>query len=361
MNRDTNPQVTIHFDIWTAIRTTFLIVGVLMFINVLGDIMPTIKLVGMAFFLALALNPAVSRIARMLPSRSRVMATGASFILVVAFLAGFFAITGPPIAHQISEFAGELPSKIDEFKTSDNFLANTIDKYDIDTEIREAASKVADRLTGDGDGLIGTVNRLTSTLVSIVAVLIMTFMMLVEGPGLIDRAWAFTDKTKLAKRKKLAQKMYESVTGYVNGQLLIALIASSIAFVVMVLLRVPNAVAMAGIVGMLGLIPLIGATLAAAIVVMSTMLVDVTLALIMAVYFLIYQQVENATIQPMIQGRKNDLSALTVFVVALLGVNIAGLLGAFIAIPAAGSAKVLIDDYLDGRSLRRQPPKKSKA
>ncbi|MEM6997388.1 MAG: AI-2E family transporter [Patescibacteria group bacterium] len=341
-----NKKMSVEFDVAMVIRTTVLVVAILLIINVISDLASTIGLVITAAFLAVAVNPVVSRIAGMLPSKSRTKATGASFVLVMLFLIGFFTITIPPIASQVSDFATDLPATVEEFKNQDNFLANAVERYELDADISQAARDIASRV-GSGDGVLNTVSALTSTVYRVVAVLIMTFMMLVEGPGLIKRFWALTDRKKLAKRKQLASQINEVITDYVNGQLIIATIAASVSLIVMVVLGVENALAMAGIVGMLGLIPLIGATLAAAIVVLSTVLVSVKLAIVMAIYFIIYQQIENATIQPYIQGKRSPLSALMVFISALVGANIAGLLGAFLAIPFAGSLKVIFDDYIE--------------
>lgn len=106
-----------------------------------------------------------------------------------------------------------------------------------------------------------------------------------------------------------------------------------------------NPIALAGIVFLFGLIPLIGNTIAALIVVLFCLFSSVNLAIGIAIYFLIYQQLENATLQPMIQSRSNQLTPLIVFVAALLGAGVSGLLGALVAIPTAGCLKVLFDEY----------------
>jgi predicted PurR-regulated permease PerM len=140
------------------------------------------------------------------------------------------------------------------------------------------------------------------------------------------------------------------VTGYVNGQLFIATVAALFAMVALLIsstiLGVSiNAVALASIVGLIGLIPMIGNTIAAIIVIIFCLFVSLPLAIIMAVFFLVYQQVENATLQPYIQSKYNELTPLTVFVAALLGVSIAGFLGALVAIPVAGCLRIILVEY----------------
>ena len=339
-------KVTITFDMLTVVKLTLVVVAVLLAVELLTDLKPFLTLVVTSAFLAIALNPAVSKITHKLPSKNRTLATGAAFVLVVSFVSLFLTLTLPPIVRQVSHFATNLPETVENFKSQDNFLSNLVNRYDLDTEISATAKDIAAKAAGFDGGLSDTVNKVTTTFVNLIAVLIMTFMMVVEGPQWIKKALRFSDQGKLARRRRLLKQMYEVIVGYVNGQLIIAVIAASVALVAMVILRVPNALAMAGIVGMFGLIPLIGATLAAAIVILSTLLVNVKLALIMGVFFVVYQQIENSTIQPYIQGRRSSLSALTVFTVALIGVSLAGVLGAFLAIPLAGCLKILVDDYL---------------
>ncbi len=124
-----------------------------------------------------------------------------------------------------------------------------------------------------------------------------------------------------------------------------------------------NAIALAGIVAIGGLIPLIGNMLAAALVVLACMLTSVPMALAMAVYFVVYLQIENATIQPHIQAKQNELTPLLVFISALLGVGLGGLLGALVAIPAAGCLKIIVLDYFSRRKhmLNKAAGKPAKA
>jgi len=150
--------------------------------------------------------------------------------------------------------------------------------------------------------------------------------------------------------------MYRIVTGYVNGQVLLALLVSMLGLVALLisstLLHVSvNAVALAGIMFFTGLIPMIGHLIGAVIVVTACLFVSVPLAIIMLIFIFVHQQVENITLQPYIQAKFNELTPLLVFIAALLGIGFGGLIGAFIAIPAAGCAKILVEDYLEKRKI----------
>lgn len=159
--------------------------------------------------------------------------------------------------------------------------------------------------------------------------------------------------------------MYGVITGYVNGQVLIAAIATFFAMIALLIatqiLDVSiNIVAAGAIVFLLGLIPLVGNTLAAILVVIICLFTSVPLAIIMAIYFPVYQQLENITLQPHIQARTNQLTPLVVFAAAIIGAGFGGLLAAFVAIPVAGCLRILLE-YHFGTKLVPTEEKVAKA
>ena len=175
--------------------------------------------------------------------------------------------------------------------------------------------------------------------------------MLVEGPKWIEKFWNVHPKTHRAHRQHIAKKMYSVVVGYVNGQLLVAFIASMSALVMMTVLKlfginIPFIIPLAAIVGLFGLIPLIGATIGSILVVVVALFESIAAAVIMAIFFLVYQQVENNAIQPIIQAKSVELSPLVILISAILGVTVAGLLGAIFAIPIAAWIRILALDYI---------------
>jgi predicted PurR-regulated permease PerM len=261
---------------------------------------------------------------------------------------------------QTADFITDVPSTINEFQNQDSTLANFVRRYNLNEQLNDLSRDFSRRVIPQVRGeIFSTATRIGSTIVSVITVLVLTFMMLVEGPLWIRRFWALQPSRNREHNKILARKMYRVVTGYVNGQLLVAIIAGAFALVALLitstLLDVSiNAVALAGIIALTGLIPMIGATIGAVIVVFISLLASAPLALIMAIFFLIYQQIENVTIQPYIQSRQNELTPLLVFIAALVGVGFGGILGAFIAIPAAGCIKIGIEEYLTRKKMAHE-------
>jgi predicted PurR-regulated permease PerM len=146
--------------------------------------------------------------------------------------------------------------------------------------------------------------------------------------------------------------IYRQVGGYVTGNLAISVIAGLLATFVLLLLGVPFAVALGLLVGLLDLIPLVGATFAAVIVVGVGFLHSVLAGIVLIVFFVVYQQVENHILQPLVYNRTVALSPLAVLISILIGAELAGVLGALAAIPVAGAIQVVILDFLQARRER---------
>jgi predicted PurR-regulated permease PerM len=338
----------------TIVRIILLIVATYFGIRFALYISNVLVLVFVAFFLALALNPAVSWFARKLRLKSRITATGISFLTVIAILSLFLIYVVPPLVRQTVVFVDELPENIESLQTDDTATGRFVRRYNLDEQLEGFKDNVQERTKNVGEPVVATAGRVGNALLSIITVLVLTFMMLVEGHVWIKKYFSVIPKKRREHQKMLAKKMYRVVTGYVNGQLLLALIAASLAFIVMViastLLNVSiNAVALAGILIFTGLIPMIGNAIGGVIVTLACLFVSTPLAIIMGIFFVLYQQIENVSLQPYIQAKYNELSPLLVFVAALVGVGLGGFLGALVAIPTAGCLKILLLDYLERR------------
>ena len=144
--------------------------------------------------------------------------------------------------------------------------------------------------------------------------------------------------------------MYQAMVGYVNGKLLAAVLAGISTARALVILGVPYAAALALVLALLSIIPIFGATIGAIIVVGVCLFHSVSSAVIMLIFFFIYQQIENNIIQPVIFKKVLDVSPLLVFVSVLVGTAAAGILGALIAIPVTASLQILIRDFYARRA-----------
>jgi predicted PurR-regulated permease PerM len=346
--------VNVTFSNRTIIRIVLVVTLSMLGLRFIAKVAHPLTLIFIAMFLSVALNPAVSWISKRLKSKSRIRATGVAYLIVVGILVGFLWLVVPPIAHQGLQFAKDLPTSTAELQSKDTPPARFIRRYHLGASVDKTADKVKNNLGDVGTSAFNTAGKVGYVIASIITVFVLTFMLLVEGPLWIDRLWRMQDPEHLPKRKRAVSRMYRVVTGYVNGQLLLALLAGTFAFLALLiastLLGVSiNAVVYACIVVFFGLIPLIGNMIAAALVVILCAFSSIPLAIIVAVYFVVYMQIENATLQPYIQSKQNELTPLLVLSSALIGASLAGLLGALIAIPAMGCLKVFITEFYGDR------------
>jgi predicted PurR-regulated permease PerM len=309
-------------------------------------------LILIAFFLAVALNPAVSFLSKFMPGKRR----GPSIAIVVLLsLAAVFVLVfsiAQPISRETSSFARTLPQTIDTLRYRNETVTNFIDKYDLNDNIDSISTTTRDKANKLGENALGSIGRVGNSVVNTFTVLVIAVLMLTGGPRLIKRSIKriYRDETLQKRHELIASKMYRVVTGYVNGQLLIALVASIFALGALALLKVPYPLPLAAIVFVFGLIPLIGNTLAAVLLVVAALILkSVPAALVLLAYFILYQQIENITLQPLVQGRTTQLPPLVIFISVILGVALLGPIGGLFAIPAAGCVKVLLLDYLDHR------------
>ncbi len=338
---------TVDFSNKTILRVILFVILAFVTIGVVAKIQTALKMIMISGFLALALNPVVGWIRARLPSKSRARATAVAYIAVITFLFGFMAVVVPPLVRQSIDFANQIPLSVEDIQDQNTPIVRFIQDHNLTESYTSTIKDLKTKISSNSAKAVVFATAVGGGLVSIITVLVMTFMMLVEGPRWIEYYFDNLPKSRLNQQKKMLHGMYKMVTGYVNGQLVIALIASLFAFFALVIASTVfdasiNPIAMASIVGLFGLIPLIGNIMAACIVVVFCLFVSWPLAIVMAIYFILYQQVENATFQPYIQSKYNELTPLTVFVAAIIGVSLAGFLGALVAIPVAGCLKIYL-------------------
>ncbi len=339
----------------TIVRVIGFGIATILLVRFFENIIHPLTLIFVSFFLALALNQAVNWVSKKLKSKDRTKATAIAYVAVMSVLIGFFFLVLPPLINQTREFINDVPQTVEDLNNNEGAVGDFVRRYELEDQVNEFARNWASDFSSVGGQAVSLANRVVSNLISILTVLVLTFMMLIEGPRWTETFWKRVPHKNRARSKKIALKMYGIVKNYVNGQVVIAGIGSSFAIVAILItttifdVNSINAIALGGLVFLFGLIPMFGATLGAAAVVLFSLFASVPLALVMAAYFIIYQQVENVTIQPYIQSKGNELTPLLVFIAAILGVGFGGILGAFVAIPAAGCLKVLLDNYLENK------------
>jgi predicted PurR-regulated permease PerM len=194
-----------------------------------------------------------------------------------------------------------------------------------------------------------------TVLVGAVTIAFLTFFMLLEGPNWVDRFYGLLPAESQPRWRRVGNEIYRTIGGYVTGNLLISLIAGGSTTIVLLIFGVPYAVALGLVVAIFDLIPLAGATIALIIVGAVAFLHSILAGIVVVAFFIVYQQVENHLLQPVVYGRTVQLSPLLVLISVLIGAELAGILGALGAIPVAGALQVIVADWLQHRRARPAP------
>lgn len=359
-------KVKIEIDTKTFIRFWLVIFGFIIFAGLIWVAKDVLIMIIIAAFLALALNDPVARITKILPgsNKNRVAATAVAYLTIVLILGALISLLTPIIADQVKHFSKDLPQIVKNYTGEESGIRRFIVENHLEGMISQAVDSITRSINSSvsklGDFFFGSIASIVGWLISLFMILAMAFLMLVEGPDLIDKIFKvfYTDKTLEKDHRRILSRMYGTVSGYVSSIVTICSISAtcgSIATAILALIfGLPIALVppIAVLLFIFGMIPMVGATIAGLLSAVILGLNAPTAGLFFLIYFLIYQQVENNVISPMIQARNNQLSALIIFVALTIGVYAFGLLGALLAIPLAACIKILVQEQLKSRKRR---------
>jgi predicted PurR-regulated permease PerM len=349
-------KVVVVALLWTAI-------ALLVVIAILHT-RTTLQWVAAAVFLAFALDPAVS-----LLQRPRVGGRGLPRVLAIlavylAFLAGLAFLmlhVFPPIVSDIEGLAKKAPSYVADFEDwADNNqqFQELNEKFDITQKLNDQASSIPSRL-GEGATELGNLTvSLLEHLLAAITVLTLTFFLLLDGRGMFERGTARLTAPQRGRARRIGTRIAAVVRSYVSVNLVLAVAAGVLTWGFLEIEGFHLALVLAVLVAFLDLIPLIGLTIGGAAVAI-VLLIDGGPgdAVVWAAIFLIYQQLQDRVIQPlMYKGGALQMNPAVAIVAVIVGANLAGVLGALLAIPVAGSLGVIVDELvLSGPAGSAQP------
>lgn len=356
---DAVQEVEFTISTRTILKILVLVVLSMLFVGLLRRASHSLLLIATAFFLALALNGPVHWLAVHLPGKkrgSRVLGTVISFLIVVILLGVFLWSLVPPFVRQTESFINAAPHLVQSLHNDDSGLGKLVHRYHLEKQVDTVSSQLSSRLKNIGGAAFSAITRIGSSVFSMLAILALTFMMLIEGPH-----WLLFFKELFPKRHqddvdRLGLDMYRVVKGFVNGQVLLAALAALLISPALFILHVSYAAALVAVIFICGLIPLIGHTIGAIIVTLVALAHSPTSAIIILAYYIFYQQVENYLIQPRIQANTTNMSPLLVFMAVIVGASVSGLFGGLVAIPVAGCLRILILDLLVREKIIAREP-----
>lgn len=349
------PERVIRFPVRTVLAVLAVVLAVWVLVQMLWITRQVISWILIAVFLALALSPAVDWVQRN-GVRRRGYAVGLTSLGVLGVIGLIAWLVIPPLVDQVNEFAQKVPDYIDDLTKGRGRFGFLETKYHIVERVREQVEEggAAKKVFGLSGTAISITKGVLTMVVAVITIAALTYFMLLEGPTWVERFYSLLAPQPQRRWRAVGRDIAKAVGGYVTGNLFISLIAGVSSGLVLWIMGVPFALALGLLVAVLDLVPLVGATIAAIIVTTVAFLGTDTVwaGIVVLVFFVVYQQLENHVLQPLVYGRTVQLSPLIVLIAVLIGASLAGVLGALGAIPVAGSLQVIVVDWLRYRKLR---------
>jgi len=343
------PQRVVELRPRTVVRVLMIILLVAVVLEVIWIARHVIAWIVIALFLALALDPLVRLIERRTPL-GRGASISLAYLLVIAAIVAVAASFIPKLVDEVNGFAQALPHYVDQLTHGRGRLGFLERRYHVVEKVREQVNNGgAAKVLGLSGAAISVTKGVITIIAAAVTIVFLTFFMLLEGRDWVERCFSLLPEESRPRWRRVAHDIYRTIGGYVTGNIVISLVAGASITIVLLIMGVPYAVALGLIVAVLDLIPLAGATAAGVIVTVVAFLHSVPAGIVVLVFFVVYQQLENHFLQPVIYGRTVQLSPLAVLVSVLVGAEVAGILGALAAIPVAGTIQVIVRDQLAAR------------
>ncbi len=307
-------------------------------------------LIALSVLLAVAISPLVNKLSVKFFHKKRVLATSIAYLGLILVIIGMMVLLVPAMISQIKEFSQTAPTMVS--KTIADLRDNDlVVKYGLEQQLDNALDAIDANQEGIIKSIFLRINSVFSALISFVIILVLSFLMSIDGLNILKSFWSFYDNPNTRKQhQRIAKKFYTIITNFVGGQLTVAFINGVLASVVVMILSLifpvsASLMAPVGVtIGLIGLIPMVGATIGAILAALLISFSSLPAGVIFVIYYTIYQQIENNLIIPIVQSKSLELSALTVLIAVTVGLYLFGLLGGIISIPFAACMKVILEE-----------------
>jgi predicted PurR-regulated permease PerM len=343
----------VQFRPRTVLQVAGLLIGVALALYVVWISIRVITWIFVALFLALALDPAV-RFLQEKGLRRRGAAAAVIYGGAIAAAGLLAALLVPPLVDEAEGLVDAFPGYVADITAGRGPLGFLERDYQIVDKVREATEGGGASFLGGAGTVLDVGRGVLTGIVGFITIVFLTLFMILEGPTWWERTLGLMPQASRPRWRNVGHRIAQTVSGYVTGNLLLSVIAGISATIVMLILGVPFPLALGLLVAILDLIPLAGATLAGILLTTVGLLTSLTAGIVLLVFIIVYQQIENHVLQPLVYGRTVQLSPLVVLIAILIGTEVAGILGALGAIPVAGTLQILLLDWLHHRRMNEE-------
>jgi predicted PurR-regulated permease PerM len=296
-----------------------------------------------ALFITVSLEPAVHWLT--LRGMRRGLAVTAIFAVTFGALLAFLISVIPSLITQGRQLIDDLPGYLAELQARSGQFRGLNDRFNLSGQLEGMIGSVPSRI---GTGVLGFTGRLFGALFSALTVLVFTAYFMADLPRIRNGlVWLFPADRRV-RVKQVVDLVVDKVGGYMIGNIIISIVAGVFSYLAFRLLGVRFAVPLAVLVAVFDMVPMIGATLGAVVVVavalFTSPLWPTTVSV--AAFFVVYQQLENYLIAPRVLRSTVEIGAAAVLLAGLIGGTLLGLVGALMAIPVAAALNVLLNERL---------------
>jgi predicted PurR-regulated permease PerM len=277
-------------------------------------------------------------------------------MVVVLAIAGLLTLFAVPLAREGAAFAAQFPQLLDDVRSGRGVVGRLLERTHALTYIQNNQEKIRSFATGLTTSAAGVLQGVATGIAGVVTVFVLSLLMILEAPKIVEGTLSVIENDHQRERvRRVAADCAKSITGYISGNLLISIICGVLTYITLKIMGVPFAGLIALFVALVDLLPLVGATLGAIVALIAAAVHSIPALIVVAIFFVAYQQLENHVLQPLIFARTVKLNPLAVLVSILVGVELAGILGALLAIPVAGIIQVILRDVWDRRRGTTKP------
>jgi predicted PurR-regulated permease PerM len=333
----------------TILVTVAVVAGTYLLGKLVYRLRDVILLIVVAGFIALLLNPLVVLLQRR-GIRRRGLAVAMVTLVAIVVFAGLALAFGLPLVNGLTHLADELPGYVSAAEHGRGWLGHLVSKYHVQHWIQTNAPKLASFGTHLSGPVLDLGKGAFSLIIALVTIFILTVMLLLEGPAMRRTLLGMMVPERAQRYSAVAREVNRSVTGYMLGNLLTSLMAGVVVLITLMLLGVPFPFLWALWVALVDFLPMIGGALAGIPTILFATGHSLSAGIVTLVVFVVYTQVENHILNPIVMSRTVKVNPLLVLLSILIGASIGswigGVFGAFVAallsIPAAGAFQVLV-------------------
>jgi predicted PurR-regulated permease PerM len=342
----------------TILATIGLILATVLVLYIVVETRRVLTWMVVGAFFAVALYPLVGWVQlRLFGGRRRALATFLVFLVVFLALGAIIAAFVVPLAQEATKFAGQLPDLIEQARAGRGPVGRLLERTNVLRYVQDNQSRINEFVTGLTTPAAGVLRGIATGVAGTVTVFVLAYLMVLEGPKVVEGSLNVFAPRTAQRIRRVGADCAKSVTGYLSGNLFISAVCGTLTYVVLLIAGVPFAGLIALFVAIADLVPLVGATIGGAVATAAGFVHSLPAGIAVLVFFVLYQQLENHLLQPLVFSRTVKLNPLTVIVAILLAAELAGILGALLAIPVASMIQVILRDVWDHRRgrLKEEP------